>query len=110
MQSLVEAPLYGGFIAGEFRKGVCLVCIPNKGLPERGGFGVSYALKLSGFVRGLLVLLFVGYDRCGKVYVRLVIDRTLGPGVGASLLSSSLGQFRVKFEGENAGLDPSEAP
>ena len=109
MQGLVEAPLYGGFIAREFREGVCLVCIPNKGLPERGGFGVSYALKLSDFVHGLLVLLFVGYDGAGKINVR-IIGRILESGVGASLLLSALGQFRVKFEGENAGLDPAEAP
>ena len=109
MQCLVEAPLYGGFIAREFREGVCLVCILNKGLPERGGFGVSYALKLSDFVHGLLMLLFVGYDGSGKISVR-IFGRTLELCVGASLLLSALGQFRVKFKGEYAGLDPSEAP
>ena len=66
VQGLVEAALYRGLVAGELGEGVRLVCIPNKGLPERGGFAVSYALKLLGIVRGLSVFLFVGYYGFGK--------------------------------------------
>jgi hypothetical protein len=53
--------------SGRVLRSVRLAYIPNKGLPERGGFSVSYALKLSGFVRGLLVFLFVGYECSRKI-------------------------------------------
>ena len=101
MQGLVEAPLYRGLVAGELGEGVRLVRISNEGLPERSGFGVSHGLKLSGFGRGLSVFLFVGDDGSRKILGGKLIVRTLGPGVGASLPSSPLGQFSIKLEGEN---------
>jgi hypothetical protein len=67
------------------RRRIRLACIPNKGLLERGGFGVSHALKLSGIVRSLSVFLFVGYDGSRKIVDDRGIVRTLGPRVGVSL-------------------------
>jgi len=110
VQCLVETPLYRGLVAGELGEGVRLACIPNKGLPERGGFGVSHALKLSGFVRGLSVFLFVGYDGFRKILGDNFIVRTLRLSVGASLPSSTFGQFSVELESKYAGLHLTEAP
>ena len=63
MQGLVEASLYGRFVAGGLGESVRFFCVPDKGSTERGGFGIPHALHLFGFKEGVPVLLLIRYLR-----------------------------------------------
>jgi hypothetical protein len=117
VQSLVEATLYRGFIAGEFRESVRLVGIPDKGLAKRGGLPIPHCLHLFCLGEGLLVLLFVRdsyskfyyYGLRSLDYVLIWVVGVFVMFVGAHLASCPSGQLSVELPGEDAGFYPAKA-